>query len=131
MSRCVEERPSAVHDGESGFFIRFANFLQLVLDFQLQGHDRFLMRFRELFRAVDEDADGVIGEVQFMELISRVSPAKTDEEIRTLMEEADPANSGTFTYSDTVTCMSVDIVEMMITVAQVMSSAEWAAVDVK
>lgn len=80
---------------------------------------------------MDEDADGVIGEEELIDLVSRVSPSKTDDELHEMLQEVDPANTRSFTYSDMVTCMSADIVDMMMTVAQVMSSAEWASVDVK
>ena len=43
----------------------YADFKKVILDFQLQEHERFLQKFTDLFKSVDNDGDGVITEVQF------------------------------------------------------------------
>jgi hypothetical protein len=33
---------------------------QVLLDFQLKNHERYLTRFRSLFRSIDTDGDGIV-----------------------------------------------------------------------
>lgn len=35
--------------------VAYTDLVKILLDFQLRGHDRFLMRFRELFQSIDSD----------------------------------------------------------------------------
>ena len=46
------------------FKLVYADFLKIILDFQLQEHEKFLSRFTQLFKSVDHDNNGVIDEVR-------------------------------------------------------------------
>jgi hypothetical protein len=45
--------------------ILFSEFLKNVLDFQLGEHEKFLKKFRLLFKQVDTDNNGVLNEHEF------------------------------------------------------------------
>lgn len=45
------------------------DFCKVILDFQMQEHERFLLKFTNLFKSVDNDQDGVISELQFKDLL--------------------------------------------------------------
>lgn len=103
--------------------ISYQGLVRLLLDFQLRGHDRFLMRFRSLFRACDTDSDGVLTDDQFRTLALKVSPSRDDSEVLALLETVDPANTKRVTFSDAVGVLSPDIVDLMITVARAVNPA--------
>lgn len=83
--------------------LSFAEFLKIVLDFQLTGHSQFLGPFREKFRQVDADGDGVITEAQFADLICLCN---LQEHSRRLIELIDPFELGQFTMSECVGLLS-------------------------
>ena len=56
-----------------------------MLDFQLQEHERFLIKFTDLFKSVDNDQDGVISEVQFKDLLRMMNVMGSEEEIEQLL----------------------------------------------
>merc|ERR1711865_1335827 len=64
--------------------IMFDDFLKILLDFQLKGHEKFLLKFMKLFRQFDKDKNGVINEEEFRQLIIATDPNKTDKEIQDL-----------------------------------------------
>ena len=43
--------------------IEYWQFQKLILDFQLRSHEKYLKRFIQLFRTVDQDHNGIINEV--------------------------------------------------------------------
>ena len=49
--------------------LQYGDFRKIILDFQLQEHERFLIKFTNLFKSVDNDQDGVISEIQFKDLL--------------------------------------------------------------
>jgi Ca2+-binding EF-hand superfamily protein len=57
----------------------------VVLDFQLQEHEKFLGRFTELFKHVDEDSNGIIDENQFRELITQMGVVEYQEDVEALL----------------------------------------------
>jgi len=48
----------------------YSEFMKSILDFQLQEHEKFLSRFTELFKQMDQDGNGIIDEVIFPSFIS-------------------------------------------------------------
>ena len=49
--------------------IKFALFLQTVLDFQLKNHEKLLKPLVNVFKARDKDADGIVDEDEFIAII--------------------------------------------------------------
>jgi Ca2+-binding EF-hand superfamily protein len=109
--------------------VSYADLTTILLDFQLRGHDRFLLRFRELFQKLDTDEDGVLSEAEFRTLVSRVNPTRDANDAAELLATADPSGAGQVTYSDAVACLSPDIVDMMITVARTVGTSAGRAGD--
>ena len=93
--------------------ISFGTFLRILLDFQLRGHERFLQRFRDLFRQFDQDRNGVLDEDEFKALVFSLDGTKTEDEVEELLARADPDNNKLLTYSDCVTHLSEELVRLM------------------
>ncbi|CAM9689410.1 unnamed protein product, partial [Scytosiphon promiscuus] len=85
VSTWREEQPRRDHDqrgsgkgaagvglGQGKWSVPFGLFLQVLLEYQLHGYLRRLKRFREDFREVDVDADGVLNPVQFLTLAKQI-----------------------------------------------------------
>ena len=53
--------------------LMYQEFLKIILDFQLQEHEKFLSAFTQLFKSVDSDSNGILDENQFRELIVRMN----------------------------------------------------------
>ena len=90
-------------------------FIKVILDFQLQEHERFLGEFNQLFKQVDQDHNGVINEGEFRELIVSMNvvvanPTGTNGEIDTLLRVIDPFNNQQMTYSEVVQLLSNQLV---------------------
>ena len=81
-----------------------------MLDFQLQEHERFLIKFTDLFKSVDNDQDGVISEVQFKDLLRMMNVMGSEEEIEQLLAQVDPFNNKRMTYSEVVLVLSSHMV---------------------
>jgi len=61
--------------------LQYNDFKKIILDFQLQEHERFLIKFTDLFKSVDNDQDGVISEVQFKDLLRIMNVFDSEEAI--------------------------------------------------
>ena len=53
---------SSVINTKKSAQLKYADFKKVILDFQLQEHERFLYKFTDLFKQVDEDSDGILDE---------------------------------------------------------------------
>lgn len=81
----------------------------MILDFQLQEHEKFLSSFTSLFKEVDADNNGILNEQEFSELMQRMSvlhPASQQEVIDALLNLVDPHNNKQMTYSEVVQLLS-------------------------
>ncbi|GMH94408.1 hypothetical protein TL16_g12900 [Triparma laevis f. inornata] len=102
----------------------YADFVKVLLDFQLLGHDRFLTKFRDRFYEVDKDNNGIINEEEFRMLCSVIGKltgkgknakvVRSEADMQTLLHTADPHNNNHITFSEAVACLSGDIVEMVV-----------------
>jgi hypothetical protein len=90
----------------------YTDFLKVLLDFQLKGHEKFLLKFMKLFRQFDKDKNGVINEEEFRQLIIATDPNKTDQEIQDLLNLVDPYNNQQISFSECVNFLSSDLVHM-------------------
>lgn len=86
--------------------LRYEDFKKIILDFQLQEHERFLFKFTNLFKSVDHDQDGVISELQFKELLNIMNVLESEDEIEALLHQVDPFNNKKMTYSEVVVALS-------------------------
>ena len=85
----------------------------MLLDFQLQGHERFLGKFVRLFRQFDADKNGILNEAEFVQLLRSIDPAKTDQEVNALLDLIDPHDNQLINFSECVTFLSSELVKMM------------------
>eukprot|EP01064_Diplonema_japonicum_P017936 TRINITY_DN2643_c0_g1_i1.p1 TRINITY_DN2643_c0_g1~~TRINITY_DN2643_c0_g1_i1.p1 ORF type:complete len:767 (+),score=265.50 TRINITY_DN2643_c0_g1_i1:80-2302(+) len=93
--------------------ILYHDFLKVLLDFQLQGHERFLGKFVKLFKQFDADKNGILNEAEFVQLLKAIDPAKLDEEINALLDLIDPHDNQLINFSECVTFLSSELVKMM------------------
>lgn len=101
-------------DGEGGRGrVRYDAFLGVLLDFQLRGHEKFLSKFRDEFRAVDADENGVLNEPEFRRLVRRIDPGKTPSDVEALLNLVDPFNNQHITFSECVSVLSSELVKLM------------------
>ena len=61
--------------------LTYHDFQKVILDFQLQEHEKFLFRFTEIFKETDFDNNGVVNEDEFRELIAKMSVVQNEEEV--------------------------------------------------
>ena len=94
----------------------YSDFVKVILDFQLQEHEKFLTSFTSLFKEIDLDNNGILNEEEFRELLTRMnmistvnastaihqSPESLNEQIETLLNLIDPHNNKQMTYSEIV-----------------------------
>jgi len=89
--------------------------VKVILDFQLQEHEKFLSAFTSLFKELDLDGNGILNEEDFRELLTRVNNVTTSypsdsedlqEHIDTLLNMVDPHNNKQMTYSEIVQLLS-------------------------
>merc|ERR1711998_210218 len=92
--------------------IMYEDFLKILLDFQLKGHEKFLLKFMKLFRQFDKDKNGVVNEEEFRQLIIATDPNKSDGEIQDLLNLVDPHNNQQISFSECVNFLSTDLVHM-------------------
>lgn len=84
----------------------FNEFLKTVLDFQLSEHEKFLFKFRQIFKIIDNDNNGVINEQEFTRLVQEMQVCDTDGEISYFLQIIDPYNNQQITFSEIVHLLS-------------------------
>lgn len=88
----------------------YSEFLKIILDFQLQEHEKFLSKFTQMFKSVDTDNNGIIDENEFHNLIIKMGVVDTQEDIDSLLTIVDPHNNKQMTYSEIVQLLSSQMV---------------------
>jgi hypothetical protein len=90
--------------------ILYSDFLKTLLDFQLRGHEKFLNKFIQIFRKVDNDADGIINEQEFRKLIVFMDLGFSEDAIFRLLQVIDPYDNQQITFSESVALFSTEMV---------------------
>ena len=93
--------------------VTYQAFLKTLLDFQLQGHEVFLAKFIRTFRRVDADKNGIVNEAEFRDLVTSLRPDKTEHDLMVLLNVADPYNNQQITFSEAVSVLSTELVQIM------------------
>jgi hypothetical protein len=93
--------------------VPFEDFLKILLDFQLAGHEKFLSKFRRLFREVDTDKNGVVNEPEFRQMVLHMDPNKNLQSLDRILQMVDPYNNQHITFSEAVGALSAELVSMM------------------
>jgi hypothetical protein len=76
-SLSVEERNALLRRSNSKLKVLWSDFLRTLLDFQLEGHDAFLSKFRSLFRQYDPERRGVVSTSAFLQMAANVAIASS------------------------------------------------------
>ena len=97
--------------------LTYLEVVKTLLDFQLEGHERFLAPFLARFRKVDENGDGILTGAQFRRLLGEMG---LGEQADSLVEQADPIDSNNITYSDCIGLLST----VFLTQVEIQSSSE-------
>eukprot|EP01012_Entosiphon_sulcatum_P008513 TRINITY_DN14640_c0_g1_i1.p1 TRINITY_DN14640_c0_g1~~TRINITY_DN14640_c0_g1_i1.p1 ORF type:complete len:751 (+),score=148.35 TRINITY_DN14640_c0_g1_i1:44-2296(+) len=106
--------PSANGRGRSAAkVIPYQDFIQVLLEFQLTGHEKFLVKFVRLFRQCDTDRNGIINEAEFRQLLRLIDPEKPLHETEQLVRLIDPHNNQQITFSECVTFLSSELVSLL------------------
>ena len=71
----------------------YADFQKIILDFQLQEHERFLSKFTEIFKEIDTDTDGIVSEQEFRDLMGRMGVVTNPEDVQNMLHIVDPFNN--------------------------------------
>lgn len=98
---------------EEDVLLSYNEFIRTLLDFQLEGHERFLSRFVRIFKQFDTDRNGIVNELEFRNTLRAVDPQKSEEEVTALLDVVDPHNNQLITFSECVTFLSTELVRMM------------------
>lgn len=69
-------------------------------------HEEFLSSFTKLFRAKDQDLDGIINDEQFYTLIDEMNIGVSKEQARRFLRELDPFGFEKIVYSDLIKLLS-------------------------
>lgn len=80
----------------------YNQFVQVLLGFQIQLTEKFLEEFGRTFRAVDEDGDGILDSMQLRELIDRIAPNLSEQEIENHRSLVDTYDLGQATFTQCV-----------------------------
>lgn len=90
--------------------ILYSDFLKVLLDFQLHGHEKFLEKFLQLFKMVDSDNDGIINEEEFRDLVLNMDLGFTEEDVDRLLQIIDPYDNQQITFSEGVALFSTELI---------------------
>ena len=86
--------------------IPYKDFLKVLLDFQLRGHEKFLQNFLWLFKEVDSDSNGIVNEGEFRQLIGSLGIGLEETEVHRMLQVVDPFNNQNVTFSECVALFS-------------------------
>jgi hypothetical protein len=89
--------------------VSWADFLKTLLDFQLAGHEKFLAKFRRIFRAFDTAKTGVISAASFQQLVAAVMPGAQPVDVVRLQRLVDPFGTDKVTFSACVAALSREL----------------------
>jgi len=108
MSR-REEKKEKHEQNKNASKINYDAFIKILLDFQLQRHEQFLSSFLTLFNEVDRDANGIINEIEFRDLLALMGYPWKEKEVKRLLEKLDPFNNKQICFSDLIGLFSTEI----------------------
>lgn len=90
--------------------ILYKDFLKVLLDYQLLGHEKFLEKFMKIFRQFDTDGDGIINELEFRELVLSMDLGFSEDDIDRLLSIIDPYGNQQITFSEGVGLFTTELI---------------------
>lgn len=95
--------------------IAYKDFLKVLLDYQLKGHEQFLAPYLRLFSNIDSDSNGIISEFEFRNLVASMQLKFSEDDVQRMLQLVDPFNNQLITFSESVTLFtSVPFTQEMI-----------------
>ena len=88
--------------------LKFHDFVRILLEFQLRGHEKFLNSFIAMYKKVDEEGNGIITESQFRALVQNMRIQTTPEDVEKLLKIVDPYQNGNIIFSECVNAFTSD-----------------------
>lgn len=98
----AERNQSRALKAQGKVFLSYLNFVNLLLEFQVTGHDQLLEPFREKFGMIDTENTGVLTTKQFSELLAMLDILEENER---LLKFVDSFDTGKITFSDCVSTL--------------------------
>ena len=90
--------------------ISYQSFVQVLLDFQLRGHQKFLGPLRRAWRAADSDSDGVVDEQGFKAVATALDVP--EHQLHQLLNEVDPWNGQCITFTQAAAALADRLTEL-------------------
>jgi Ca2+-binding EF-hand superfamily protein len=103
----VKLSPTAVYSQ-----LLYKDFVRLLLDFQLDGHERFLERYVGIFRRHDGDRNGIVNNVEFAAIVHELDPTKPEEEVEAMVHQIDPYGSQLITFSESISFLNDELLKL-------------------
>lgn len=107
--------------------VYFSELIAVLKEFLLEEHEKFLSKFLDLFRQIDQDHNGMISNQEFVDLYTKMNikisninmneahdmnyKQKLEQETNNFLDILDPYQSDKITLSDVVKLFSNQIVE--------------------
>ena len=108
-----KHRTSKHFEEEKQWIISWSVLEQRALEFISVKHLRFLENFNQIFYEFDNDSDGRLSEVEFKNLMKKISLITTkDLDVDSLLIKLDPANTQFVNYSGVVFVLSNEFIEL-------------------
>lgn len=101
--------PSAAAEGA---LLPYRDLVALLLDFQLESHERFLADYVAVFRRYDRDGNGIVNSDEFKAIVRVVDGEKSEEEVEAMANLIDPFGNRLVTFSETVTFLGDELARM-------------------
>ncbi|CAD8170031.1 unnamed protein product [Paramecium pentaurelia] len=108
--RLTREEQLSLLQEKDKYKLEYSVFQKIILDFQLKSHEKYLKKFIITFKQMDTDANGIIDENEFRNLIDVLNFGAGDLEIEKYLNIIDPYSHQQITFSQCVTLFSSESV---------------------
>ncbi|KPA79767.1 hypothetical protein ABB37_05516 [Leptomonas pyrrhocoris] len=92
--------------------LSYKDFVRLLLDFQLDGHERFLEPYVRIFRRHDKDRNGIVNDAEFAAIVRELDATKPEEEVAAMVQQIDPYGSQLITFSESITLLNEELLRL-------------------
>ncbi|OQS01872.1 hypothetical protein THRCLA_05685 [Thraustotheca clavata] len=107
--RLVETHLSQDEPSNDANTLPFSSFRKILLSYQMHGRLRMLDDFCRYFEQVDTEKVGIITQQSLVDLMLRYTPYKTQDEMESIVQQADPLGNDAITFSEAVEVLFKDI----------------------
>lgn len=90
--------------------ILYSDFLNFLLEFQLQEHEKYLKNFVRAFKKIDSNADGVLSEEEFKKLIGALNLGFDSQDCNRLLQIIDPFDNQQISFTECVALFASELI---------------------